>query len=224
MARIHGMAGESARVWGTVLGLWPLFLGAFALGFSTAVGLAAPRWGVALGVVSGLGVLWCLQRGLRKVERYFKGARGEERVSEILKGLPDAYHVFNDMPVGRDRVDHVVVGPGGVFSIETKCWGGHVTVEEGQVLLDGRPPDRSPLEQTVREAAAVRETLAGLGWNGAVTPVLAFASDTFAAHRAEVRSTVVINACELKESFESDRVVIPPQELERLVSLMESNS
>lgn len=224
MAQIHGMAGEWARVRGSVLGLWPLFLGVFALGFSAAVGLSTPRLGAILTVVSAIWILWSLQRGLRHVERYFKGARGEERVSEILKGLPDDYHVFNDFTGGRSHVDHVVIGPGGVFAIETKSWRGRVTIDDGRVLLDGRPPDRSPVRQAVKEALDVRETLSRLGWAGAVTPVLAFATDTFAAHRADLHGTVVINACELRESFGSGRVVIPPAELERLVSLMESNS
>ena len=35
---------------------------------------------------------------------------------------------------------------------------------------------------------------------------------------------VVINAAELRRSFETDRVVIPPAELNRLVALMESCS
>ena len=42
--------------------------------------------------------------------------------------------------------------------------------------------------------------------------------------RAEVRGVVVINAAELRRSFETDRVVIPPAELNRLVALMESCS
>ena len=36
MAKIHGVAGEWARVKGMVTGLWPLFLGVFAAGFSVA--------------------------------------------------------------------------------------------------------------------------------------------------------------------------------------------
>jgi len=34
----------------------------------------------------------------------------------------------------------------------------------------------------------------------------------------------VINSCELAKSFATEKVVIPPAELERLVALMESNS
>ena len=68
----------------------------------------------------------------------------------------------------------------------------------------------------------VKKTLSDAGWKGDVTPVLTFASDTFATHRANIRGTVVMNASELKESFASDRVVITQPELQRLVSLMEN--
>lgn len=222
MAKIHGVAGEWARVQGTVLGLWPLFLGVFAAGAAVSLLFLDPLWGGILLVVSLVWVIWSLVIGLRRVERFFKGARGEEVISGVLATLPDAYHVFNDFTVGRRHVDHVVVGPGGVFSVETKCWRGKVTVEDGHILLDGQLPDRPPLAQANREATLVRTALAAAGWTGQVTPVLAFASNAFVAHRANLNGTVIINADELRKSFDTDRIVIAPSELERLVGLMEN--
>ena len=221
MAKIHGIPGEWARVKGTVVGLWPLFLGVFAAGVSAALVFFLPLAGGTLLVCSFLWIIWSLMAGLRRVESFYKGARGEEKVSGILESLPDAYHVFNDFTVGRNHIDHVVAGPGGVFAIETKFWNGKVTVEDGHVLLDGQLPDRSPLSQAIREATLVRNALVSAGWSGTVTPVVAFASDAFVAHRANVKGTVIINANELRQSFDTDRVVIPPTELDRLVSLME---
>lgn len=224
MAEIHGVAGEWARVKGSVLGLWPLFLGVFAAGFASATCMVSPAVGFSLLVVSLGFIMWSLMAGLRCVERFYRGARGEEKVSGILKSLPAPYHVFNDFAVGRSHVDHVVVGPGGVFAVETKYWRGRVTIEDGRILLDGQLPDRSPVSQVLKEASLVKRALADAGWSGAVTPVLAFASDTFYAHRATLKGVIVINSCELRTSFESDRVVVPPSELERLVGIMESNT
>ena len=221
MAKIHGIPGEWARVKGTVVGLWPLFLCVFAAGAAVALTAFLPLWGGTLLVCSLVGIIWSMLAGLKRVESFYKGARGEEKVSEILKTLPDAYHVFNDFTVGRNHIDHVVAGPGGVFAIETKFWNGKVTVEDGHVLLDGQLPDRSPLNQVNREAALVRNALVAAGWSGLVTPVLAFASDSFVAHRANLRGTIIINSGELRTSFDTDRVVIPPAELDRLVALME---
>jgi hypothetical protein len=207
-----------------VNGLWPLFLGVFAAGFAVAFVFVSPGWAAVMFVLSLVYVRWSLGKGLRHVERFFKGARGEEKISGILQSLPDSYHVFNDFVAGRAHVDHVVAGPAGVFAVETKYWRGRVTVEDGHVLLDGQLPSRSPLAQVKREAALVKAKLAASGWNGAVTPVLAFASDTFEAAIAEIQGVVIINSNHLRNSFSTERVVMPPEELDRLVRLMENNS
>ena len=225
MAHIHGMAGEWARVKGTVAGLWPIFLATFAAGFAAAFGVfRSLQWGIAALCVILVGAIFGLMHGLRRIERFFVGARGEERVSRILAELSDKYHVFNDFVAGRTHVDHVVVGPAGVFAVETKFWRGRVTVEDGHILVDGQLPSRPPLSQVLREAAKVKAALAKAGWDGPVTPVLVFASDTFQARVAELNGAVVINSCELAGSFATECVTIAPSELDRLVSLMENNT
>jgi hypothetical protein len=166
----------------------------------------------------GVGYVWAMKR----IVDFFKGARGEERVSGILRGLPDGYHVFNDYCVGRQHIDHVVVGPAGVFSIETKNWSGKITIEEGYILLNGKLPTRSPLNQALKESMHVKSHLAKLGWNGDVTPVIAFASNTFEARVAELKGSVVMNSSELLSAFSTTRVVIPQPELDRLVALLEN--
>jgi hypothetical protein len=196
----------------------------FAAGFSAAVAFVSVGWSALMLVVSLLYIAWSLNKGLRHVERFFKGARGEEKVSGILKSLPDSYHIFNDFVAGRVHVDHVVAGPAGVFAVETKYWRGKVTVEDDHILLDGQLPSRPPLAQVKKEAALVKAKLAAAGWSGAVTPVLAFASDTFEATIAEIQGVVIINSNHLRNSFGTERVIIPPEELDRLVRLMENNA
>ena len=223
MARIHGIVGEWARVKGAILGLWPLGLGIFLSGFSLALLVAKRDMWSALFLGAALGLVgWSLHRGAIKVRRFYIGARGEEKVSSILKNLSDKYDVFNDFIARGVHVDHVVVGPPGVFAIETKYWKGAVTVEEGHILLDGQLPSRPPLKQVLKEAALVKAELAKIGWMGPVTPVLAFASDTFGAHIAEVQGAVIINSSELQKSFSTDKIIIAEPEKERLVSLMEN--
>ncbi len=221
MAKVHGIAGEWARVRGVITGLWPLFLGVFATGFFFAVwffkspGLGAV--GVALSLV-GCGI--ALQHGWRQTERFFKGARGEEKVAGLLAMLPDSYHVFNDFPADGVPVDHVVVGPVGVFAVETKFWSGAVSVEDGRLLVDGCEPDRDPIAQVQREADLVRATLSARGWTGMVTPVLAFASNVLQSRCCELDGVVVMNASELAHSFVHGRKVLPMAELDRLAALM----
>jgi hypothetical protein len=165
-----------------------------------------------------LTVYW--KKGLRRVESFFRGARGEERVANILAALPDGYHVFNDFEAGGDHVDHVVVGPTGVFSIETKWWRGAVEIVEGHVLVNGALPSRDPVAQTQREADRVRTAIKKIGFDVTVVPVVCFASDTFAARIAQCGSVKVLNANAIDGWFSSLPCVLPPNELARLVQLM----
>ena len=223
MAHNHGVAGEWARVQGATAGLWPAFVGVFLLGFSVAVWIFADGgWGALCTALSLVWVGVSLYRGARRMESFYKGARGEEKVAGIIRSFSRDYHVFNDFVAGGWHVDHVVVGPTGVYAIETKNWRGRVTEEDGHILVDGHLPSRSPLAQVSKESQAVKATLAKAGWDGDVTPILAFASDTFTARIAEINGVVVINSCEMKKCFDAGRVVLSAPEIERLVGLMEA--
>lgn len=64
--------------------------------------------------------VWC--PGL---ERWERGASGEEHVGEVLAALaPDGWRAIHDVSLGRGNVDHVLIGPAGLLTIETKSHGG----------------------------------------------------------------------------------------------------
>lgn len=222
MAKQHGVAGEWARVRGTVLSLWPLFLSFVLLGaFLSALllGAALLLFG-SLFVASLIAVVVYWRKGLRRVESFFRGARGEERVAGILAALPETYHVFHDFVAGSEHIDHVVVGPAGVFSVETKSWNGHVEIVEGHVLVNGALPSRDPVAQTQREADQVKAALKRLGFSVTVVPVICFASDTFGAGKDSCGSVKVLNSCAMVDWFAGQPESLPPNELARLVQLM----
>ena len=222
MAKVYGVAGEWARVKGTVLGLWPLFTGVFLVGLSVGLLFFNMYAGGLLFVASAILCWVTFFKGLRHVERFYKGARGEERVANILASLPDSYHVFNDFAACGDRVDHVVAGPSGVFSVETKCWQGRVEIVEGHILVSGVLPSRDPVLQTQREADKVRAAIRKIGFEVTVVPVVCFASDTFADGVAQCGSVKIVNAGMIAEWFASQPDAIAPDELERLVRLLET--
>ena len=62
------------------------------------------------------------------LERRDRGATGEEEVGELLEGLGGEWRVEHDVSLGRGNVDHVLVGPAGVFTVETKSHPGPVRV------------------------------------------------------------------------------------------------
>src|SRR5690606_17037137 len=59
----------------------------------------------------------------QKIRTTRLGLLGEQSVAEQLQSLwTDGYRIFHDVPGdGEWNVDHVVVGPAGVFAIETKA-------------------------------------------------------------------------------------------------------
>lgn len=61
---------------------------------------------------------WRLLRDLRNFDL---GLMGELHVGQLLEGLrADGYHPVHDIMLERMNIDHVLVGPGGVFTVETK--------------------------------------------------------------------------------------------------------
>jgi hypothetical protein len=75
------------------------------------------------------------ERLMRASERWAKGAAGERVTAAALEALPrEKWRVLHDIPwPGRPRasLDHVVIGPPGVFVIDTKNWSGTVAVRNG---------------------------------------------------------------------------------------------
>jgi hypothetical protein len=63
------------------------------------------------------------------VERRDRGASGEEHVGALLDRLRgEQWQVIHDASLGRGNVDHILIGPGGVFTVETKSHPGPVRV------------------------------------------------------------------------------------------------
>lgn len=63
------------------------------------------------------------------VDRHDRGASGEEHVGGLLERLPSGWHVLHDVSFARGDVDHIAIGPSGVFSVETKSHPGPIKVE-----------------------------------------------------------------------------------------------
>jgi hypothetical protein len=64
------------------------------------------------------------------VDRHDRGATGEEQVGGILEGLSrrGGWRVIHDANLGHGNVDHIAIGPAGVFTVETKSHPGPVRV------------------------------------------------------------------------------------------------
>ena len=67
---------------------------------------------------------------------WYLGALGEIVVAEKLEHLGEGWHVINAVPVGAggSDIDHVVIGPTGVFTINTKAHANKKVWAAGQAL------------------------------------------------------------------------------------------
>jgi hypothetical protein len=89
------------------------------------------------------------------VERRDRGAQGEEHVGELLNGLTGGeWRVIHDASLGRGNIDHVLIGPPGIFTIETKSHPGPVRVGRvhGATLSQAQAQSRALLRSTGLEA------------------------------------------------------------------------
>lgn len=113
----------------------------------------------------------------RRARDFGQGAVGESRTAALLGSLsPYGFHMLHDRRwpgSSTANIDHLVVGPSGVFVIDTKSWSGELTVGE-QGLWQGQACRDDVLESVQRLADLVRDGLHGLGLPPAgVRPVIA---------------------------------------------------
>jgi hypothetical protein len=63
------------------------------------------------------------------VDRRDRGASAEEHVGSLLEALdPGEWSVIHDASLGHGNVDHILIGPAGAFTVETKSHPGPVRV------------------------------------------------------------------------------------------------
>lgn len=109
-----------------------------------------------------------------------KSAEGEEEVYKQLIRLPGDYFFLADFHKNKkENVDFVVIGPTGIYAIESKnTIKGPVTLENDNIYINGSIyNDIDPLKQAYDEAIQIREYLKeSHALSLPVTPVLVFAN------------------------------------------------
>lgn len=193
MKRTLNNPGESTerRKWDILVeaGLIPLFVATFVVvtatleWFFVVLGSRPGPWlWTALAVVVATSAFVQMRRARASVDRLIKGVHGEKEVAETLDELKArGYRIFHDLVAEEFNVDHVIVGPTGVFAIETKFRtkpeGEQAAVEyDGQrVLVNGHEPDRDPVEQARASARYVSRRMREVtGGHVPVRPVVLF--------------------------------------------------
>lgn len=145
-------------------------------------------------------------------EMWEKGAAGERVVQEMLAQLPPEWAVFHDLHwPGRARanIDHLVVGPCGVFVIDAKNWSGSLQIRNGVLRQNGYR--RDAVVDSAREAAVAVASLAGPLTESTVTPILCFTGE--AAVEGTQSGVILCSASNLVKMLLERPVALTPEEL-----------
>ncbi len=141
-----------------------------------------------IGLLILAGVSWSLWRTLkilRTISITRRGLEGELATAQLLTPLlADGWQLFHDLPMKRSNIDHVLVGPTGVYAIETKYRSKRQSLkgkESAQAEYDGRAirfaggaTEHLPAQQAQAVASELSKWLHGkIGEPVAVVPVVA---------------------------------------------------
>jgi hypothetical protein len=150
------------------------------------------------------------------------GARGEELVGRELAKLGDEWRVLHSIPLGdHGDIDHLVIGPGGVFALNAKFHKYATVVVDGEdVFVNGQP---YPYVQAARRQA--KNVLS----SGLASPVAARAvvvvvnARTLSVH-AQPRDVEVIGKRQLQRWTVSQRHVLDQSQVVELFDVARRSS
>jgi hypothetical protein len=150
--------------------------------------------GLALGAGAGAG--WVMfDSPPHHVERWRTGADGEKATARQLRPLlKQGWTLYNDIETAYGNIDHVLVGPGGVFMLESKRLAGVVRVEAGKLVVCWHEDSEDGYEN---DSIAGRARGAAAGLRSALEPARA---------DAWVQAVVVLWADFDQGSIQSEKV------------------
>jgi len=159
--------------------------------------------GLAVAVLVG----WRLRfRPSEQARAWQRGAKGERQTARLLGRLGrEGYVVFHDlaMPDSPANLDHLVVGPSGVFVIDSKQWTGHVHQgADGVVWHDHYRLDRTLA--TIRWQAETLGRLLGVP----VAPLVCVHGAHIQGGGLHAQGVAMVPAYLLRSALGDDRVLL----------------
>jgi hypothetical protein len=154
------------------------------------------------------------ERLLRSADMWEKGAEGEQAVAEALRGLGDGWVVLHDVRwPGRTlaNIDHIAIGPGGIFVIDAKNWSGAITVRD-EVLRQNGYRREGAVAGCADSAIAVGDLLTGQMAN--VKPVLCFVGEV--TIEGSARDVALRTTSNLAEMLLGSPEVLTPDEVREI--------
>lgn len=165
-----------------------------ALGAAIMIGLAVMEWirywnqsppmpwvvtTMALAVC--VYTAWKLWRAKKHVIQLKQGRDGERAVGQFLERFRvEGFQIFHDVVTGDANIDHVLIGPRGIYTIETKTLSKPVRGEckiiasRDGITANGLRIERNPVLQAKAQAAWLKQYFGDAEYKFPVQPVVVF--------------------------------------------------
>ncbi|MFP3465723.1 DnaJ domain-containing protein [Leifsonia sp. SIMBA_070] len=108
-----------------------------------------------------------------EIRRLLAGALAEEATARAVTGLGIGFTIWNDVAVHPStdaKLDHIVLGPAGLFAVRSADWGGPVKLAKGELVGAGIGPDEEPFHELHRAAKSFGRQ-AGVRFTGLIVVV-----------------------------------------------------
>jgi hypothetical protein len=178
---------------------------------------------VAIGLVK-------IRSAFRQLDNLRLGAAGERSVGQRLEEFrAKGYRVFHDIPQKGYNIDHVLIGSGGVFVIETKTIskpgaGTPTVVYDGQrVLVDGHEPDRDPLAQARAGRDRIGEILERATNRRPKLRAVVLYPDWYVERQVRSPEVWVDNPKALMKYLDHEPVALSPEDVALFASALETH-
>jgi hypothetical protein len=182
--------------------------------------LLAPSLSLVLGALAAVAASWGLRfRPSPDAVAWRRGATGERRTARLLDPLErHGWAVLHDLavPGSQANLDHLVIGPGGVFVIDSKQYRGRLQLDASGRLWHGRYPFAPTLGAVSWEADRAAQVLPDPGV--AVVPVVAVHGAQVPWGKVVIDGVPVVPARRLPSMLRELRAVLGPERVTGLAN------
>jgi hypothetical protein len=151
---------------------------------------------------------------------WYKGAVGEIKVGRVLEGLGPEWVVLHAIPVGAGAsdIDHVVIGPGGVFTLNTKNHAGQPVWVAGNTLMVAGKKQRHLYNASHEASRAAKLVGRRVNEPVAVTGIVVVVAPKSMTVRAKPTDAVVVTDRQLLRWLSGRPAVLTPRQIAAIVA------
>jgi len=162
----------------------------------------------------------------RRLSHVGTGKQANQKVLEILDRIRSkGFVAFHGLAGNSRNIDHVVVGPAGVYTIEAKARSGSGTIDyrsDNELVFAGRIKDGRPLHQARSSAHAVQTRLnENLDESRRVKALVVFLGNWRVHREREDFSVDVTTADQLEDYFDTQPPELTSKEIAQICSRLD---